>query len=43
MQEKNKLKTSYSYLFDKVQTNLSEFYGSLIALTWTYYANVTLF
>ena len=41
MQE-NKLKTSYSYVIDKVQTNLSEFYGSLIALTWTYYVNVSL-
>ena len=33
MQE-NKLKTSYSYVIDKVQTNLFKFYGSLIALTW---------
>ena len=41
MQE-NKLKASYSYLIDKVQTNLSEFYGSLIALTCTYYANVNI-
>ena len=35
MQE-NKLKTSYSYMIDEVQTNLSEFYGSLIALTLLY-------
>ena len=38
----NKLKTNYSYVIDKVQTNLSEFDGSLISLTWTYYANVSL-
>ena len=41
MQE-NKLKTSDSYMIDKVQTNLSEFYGSLIALNWTCYANVNI-
>ena len=41
MQE-TKFKTTYSNMIDKVQTNLSEFYGSLIALTWTYYANVSL-
>ena len=41
MQE-NKLKTRYSYMIDKDQTNLSEFYGCLIALTWTYYTNVSL-